>query len=170
MRLLRLKNRFLARIFTAFPVLAARWGERLRTDEGAIPWAVPQRRLAEATVALVTTGGVHLVSQPPFNMGDPEGDPSWREIPAATPRDLLTITHDYYDHRDAEADLNLILPRERLDELVAAGAVGGLFDPSIALMGHIDGRHLQTLREETGPAIARRLRQGGVDYALLVPA
>jgi D-proline reductase (dithiol) PrdB len=169
-RLVRLKNRLLARVFTAFPALAARWGERLRSDEGAIPWAVPRRRLADATVALVTTGGVHLASQSPFVMGDPDGDPSWREIPVATRRDQLIITHDYYDHRDAENDLNLVLPVERFAELVAAGAVGALFDPAIALMGHIDGRHLQTLREGTAPAIAHRLVEGGVDYALLVPA
>src|SRR5512144_3287928 len=106
----RLTNRILARIFTAFPLLAAQWGKTLRADEGAIPWTRPAKPLRETVVALVSTGGVHLVTQTPFDMSDPEGDASWREIPTDTPSASLVITHDYYDHRDAEADLNLVFP------------------------------------------------------------
>jgi L-ascorbate metabolism protein UlaG (beta-lactamase superfamily) len=35
-------------------------------------------------------------------MADPHGDPSYRIIPVGTPRSRLTITHNYYDHSDAE--------------------------------------------------------------------
>lgn len=166
----RLKNRFLARVFTAFPSLAARWGRRLDMNIADIPWTEPRKPLTEAVVALVTTGGVHLKTQQPFNMADPNGDPSFREISADTPFDLLTITHDYYDHRDAERDLNLVLPLQRLGEMVAAGAIKALHPIAYSFMGHIDGPHLQTLQEETAPAVARKLAVAKVDYALLVPA
>ncbi len=170
MSLARLKNRLLARAFTVFPSLAERWGRGLAADRGAIPWDSPRKPLREATLALVTTGGVHLKTQPPFDMTDPNGDPSFRELPVDTPQASLVITHVYYDHRDAEEDLNLIFPVERLRELVERGALGALNPLAFGLMGHIDGPHLGTLRKETAPAIARKLADAKVDYALLVPA
>lgn len=166
----RLKNLVLARIFTAFPALAARWGKSLSMHSGEVPWSEPRKPFREAMLALVTTGGVHLRSQQPFDMSDPNGDPSLREIPTDAPRELLTITHDYYDHRDAERDLNLVFPVERLNRMVEVGAMGGLHPIVYSLMGHIDGSHLETLQEESAPEIARRLAEAGVDYALLVPA
>lgn len=170
MQLERWKNKLLARVFTAFPSLAAQWGKRLEMHEGEIPWAKPEKPLREAVLALVTTGGVHLTSQPPFNMTDPKGDPTFREVPVDTPRGLLTITHDYYDHRDAEKDLNLVFPVDRLKEMVDAGALGKLHPQTYSFMGHIDGPHLRTLQEKSGPEVARKLADAKVDYALLVPA
>ena len=166
----RLKNLVLAKIFTVFPGLAARWGKGLTMDSGDIPWAAPRKPLREAVLALVTTGGVHLRSDTPFDMTDPNGDPGFREFPANSPREFLTITHDYYDHRDAELDLELVFPARSLQELVKRGALGTLHPSAFGLMGHIDGHHLETLRQRTAPEIARRLTAAGVDYALLVPA
>jgi D-proline reductase (dithiol) PrdB len=166
----RLKNQILARIFTAFPSLAARWGKGLVKHTGEVPWVEPRLALRKAVVAVVTTGGVHLKTQQPFDMSDSEGDASFREVPVDAPRDALTITHDYYDHRDAEVDLNLVLPMERLQEMKQAGVLGGLHSLAYSLMGHIDGPHLRVLQEQTGPEIARKLAKAGVDYALLVPA
>lgn len=166
----RLHNRMMARIFAVFPSFAARWGVRLAMDQGAIPWAEPAKPLRDAVVALVTTGGVHLVTQQPFDMSDPNGDPTCREIPVNTPAEQLAITHDYYDHRDAERDLELVFPVRTLRELADAGALGALHPRAYGLMGHIDGPHLAILREHTAPEIARELAAAGVDYALLVPA
>jgi D-proline reductase (dithiol) PrdB len=170
MSLLRLKNQLLAKVFTAFPRLASRWGEQLEADPEAIPWTAVRKPLREAVVAVVTTGGVHLLAQKPFDMADEEGDPSYREIPADAPRELLTITHDYYNHKDADQDLNLVLPLERLRELVEARALGGLHTRAYSFMGHIDGEHLRTLVNRTAREMARKLASTLVDYALLVPA
>jgi len=167
---LRLKNRVLARVFTAFPSLAARWGKGLAMNSGEVPWAEPRVPLREAVLALVTTGGVHLTTQPPFDMADQAGDPSFREVPVESARELLCITHDYYDHRDAAVDLNLVYPVQRLKELEEAGALGGLHRLAYSLMGHITEPHLRELQEITAVEIARRLAGAGVDYALLVPA
>ncbi|MBT1074261.1 hypothetical protein KJB29_03135 [Geobacter grbiciae] len=170
MGLSRLKNRLLARVFTAFPSLAERWGRRLAMHGGEIPWSEPRKPLREAVVALVTTGGVHLTTQEPFDMTDPNGDPTFREVPVDAPRESLTITHDYYNHRDAERDLNLVFPAERLREMVEKGALGRLHGTAYSFMGHIDGPHLLTLRKKSAPEVARRLAEAKVDYALLVPA
>lgn len=164
------KNRVPARAFTAYPGLAARWARKLEAHGGPIPWATPRKPLRGAEVAVVTTGGVHLRSQRPFDMGDPDGDPTYREIPVTSPRESLTITHDYYDHRDAEEDLGLVLPVAELRELADTGAMGALHPVAYGFMGHIQGRHLTTLVAKTAPEVARKLARAGVDYALLVPA
>lgn len=166
----RLKNQLLARVFTAFPSLAARWGKSLVQHTGEVPWVEPLLPLAKARIALVTTGGVHLASQTPFDMSDSEGDASLREVPIDTPREELRITHDYYDHRDAENDLNLVFPVQRLKELVQAGAIGSLHQVGFSIMGHIDGPHLATLQDKTAPLIAKKMAAAGVNYVLLVPA
>jgi D-proline reductase (dithiol) PrdB len=166
----RLKNQLLARVFTAFPSLAARWGKGLAKNAGEVPWVEARLPLRQAVVALVTTGGVHLTTQTPFDMTDQNGDPSFREVPVDSARESLCITHDYYDHRDAEADLNLVLPVQRLQEFQQAGALGKLHPTAYSLMGHIEGPHLRVLQEQTSSEIARRLALAGVDYALLVPA
>ena len=164
------KDRMLAKVFSRVPGLAARWARGLTADTERIPWTPVTKPLAEATLALVTTGGLHLRTQPPFDMADPDGDPSFREIPLDADPGDLTITHDYYDHTDAEKDLNLVFPAERLREAVAAGAAGRLHGVGFSFMGHIDGAHVETLRQESAPEVARRLAGAGVDYALLVPA
>ncbi|MDP9315603.1 MAG: glycine/sarcosine/betaine reductase selenoprotein B family protein [Chloroflexota bacterium] len=131
-------------------------------------WAfthVPGLRLLWAR----TTGGVHLVDQAPFDMRDPQGDPSYRIIPGGTPRERLMITHNYYDHRDAEQDLDMLFPIERLASLVDRGVLGSLAD-AYSFMGHIEGEHLATLTGQTAPEVAARLKQQRVDAVLLTPA
>ena len=166
----RLKNRLLARVFTAFPGLAERWGKRLDVASGDIPWTAPKKPLRDATVALITTGGVHLRSEPPFDMSDRDGDPICREVPSNAEPAQLVITHDYYNHKDADNDVNLVLPIERLRELVAHGALAGVHDVCFSFMGHIDGPHVKTLTENTAPRVADKIVEANIDYTLLVPS
>jgi D-proline reductase (dithiol) PrdB len=156
--------------YSHVPGLAGRWGRRfdaMRFED--VPFARPRRPLARARVALITTGGVHLDTQAPFDMADPRGDASFRAIPADTPPALLRITHDYYDHRDAERDMNILFPMGLMRELVAAGRVGSLAT-CYSFMGHIEPPHLEALLRRTAPQVAGMLKQERVDAALLTPA
>jgi D-proline reductase (dithiol) PrdB len=166
----RRRNRLFARAYRLFPRLARGWATTVPPLGGELGWAPARKPLREASLAVITTGGVHAKTQEPFDMEDPEGDPTFRALPARTPRASLTITHDYYDHRPAERDLNLVLPLERLHELEAHGALGRVHETAYSFMGHIDGRHLERLRRDTAPEVAGELARAGVDYALLVPA
>lgn len=166
----RAKNKALAKVFTAAPSLAANWAEKLDADGGVIPWSKPEVPLNQATVAVITTGGVHLKNEPAFDMADEDGDASWRAIPTDTPVEQLEITHDYYNHSDARKDLNLVLPMERLAELEEEGVIGKLHHTAFSFMGHIDGGHVESLTSETAPEVAKMLKEANVDYALLVPA
>src|SRR5919201_1738860 len=95
-------NRVAVQLYKHLPWLAARWARRHQFVEAeGTPWAPLQKPLRETVIALATTAGVHLKTQPPFNMDDPDGDPSFRVIPSHISNDELTITHKYYDHSAA---------------------------------------------------------------------
>ncbi len=164
-------NRLLVQLFKHAPRLASVWARRYRAVEAAgIPWTPVRKPLGQSTVALLTTAGVHLRSQAPFVMDDPDGDPSFRIIPVEAAKDQLVITHKYYDHTAADRDINVVLPLDRMRELQAAGRIGTLAPLAYGFMGHIDGPHLRTLLEVSAPEVARRLRQDGAEAAVLTPA
>jgi D-proline reductase (dithiol) PrdB len=88
----RLFNRLTARLLTRYPTLAEGFLRRHQPPESeGIPWTPLRKPLSECTVALVTTAGVHLKGQKPFDMSDPDGDPSFREIPGNTPLDRKSV-------------------------------------------------------------------------------
>jgi D-proline reductase (dithiol) PrdB len=126
--------------------------------------------LERSRLAIVTTAGIHHRGQQPFDMTDGNGDPSFRLLDTETIESNYTITHDYYDHADAEKDLNVVFPLARLKEMAAAGCIGPVAERHISFMGHIDGPHIRTLIHETAPAAAAYLKQGGPDAVLLTPA
>jgi D-proline reductase (dithiol) PrdB len=170
--LTRLKNRALARLITRFPALGQRFIAAYKPweSEGDIPWTKPTKPLRQARLALVTTSGIHHQNQPPFDMTDSDGDPSYRALDGEELFNDFQITHDYYDHSDARKDPNIIFPLDRLRELVSEGVLGSLAQTHYAVMGHIDGRHIVTLVEKTAQEIAGKLRAAQADLVLLTPA
>jgi len=133
------------------------------------PLARPRRPLAEARVGIVTAGGLHLRTEPPFDMGNPEGDASFRVLPTDESADAFTITHDYYDHSAADRDRNCVFPVDRLQELARAGVVGEVAPRHVGMMGHLLGVQRQRLIREAAPAIADLFRADGVDVVLATP-
>jgi D-proline reductase (dithiol) PrdB len=164
-------DRMLARFFTRYPFLVERWARKGRFVTNIdIPWATFTKDLEECRVALVTTAGVHLRWQPPFNMEDKDGDPTFREIPSWVDSEDLRITHNYYDHRDADRDINVVFPIERLRELEGDGIIRKVAFRHFSFMGHIMGQHLKALIEKTAPEVAKLFKRDGVDAVFLTPA
>jgi D-proline reductase (dithiol) PrdB len=162
--------RFVGALYSRIPTLARGWGKRFDALQFSdVPFAPMRVPLNRATLALITTGGVHLRDQQPFDMADPRGDATFRIIPANTPREQITITHDYYDHSDAEKDLNILFPLDMINRLVQVGCVGALAT-SYGFMGHIEPPHVETLIHKTAPQVAGMLKQERVDAVLLTPA
>ena len=64
----------------------------------------------------------------------------------------------------------MVLPLDRLTELEAERFVGSASPHAYAFMGHIVGRHIPTLINETAPTVAAKLREDGVNIAFLTPA
>lgn len=165
-----LGERLITKIFSRFPAVSEMWAKKFKAHKvEGIPWVPFVKELSKCKVAIVTTAGVHLKSQKPFDMEDKEGDPTFREVPGDAPREEFTITHKYYDHADADRDINIIFPIDRLSEMKEKGEIGEVAGLHYSFMGHILGRHLKTLVEETAIEVARRLKSAGVDAVLLTP-
>lgn len=171
MNISRLKNRLIAKAITRFPDLSRVFTDSYVPRESAdVPWTPVKKSLKESKVAIVTTAGIHHKDQKPFDMSDQDGDPSFREIDVRRPLSDIMITHDYYDHTDADRDINIVFPVERLREFQGEGLIGSLADIHYGFMGHIDGRHIQTLVTKTAPEVAGRLKTEAADAVLLTPA
>ena len=96
-----LGNRVAVQLFRRLPWLGEAWARRRQVVEAdSVPWTPLAKPVRDAVVALVTTAGVHRRADSPFDMDDADGDPSFRVVPAATPRAELTITHKYYELGD----------------------------------------------------------------------
>ena len=88
---------------------------------------------------------------------------SWDEGPPGNPQTYTTVV------TDAEKDLNIVFPIERLREFVSEGIIGKVADAHYTFMGHILGPHIYTLMEVSAPEVAARLKKKEVDYVLLTP-
>jgi D-proline reductase (dithiol) PrdB len=166
----RLKNRLIAKAATAFPSIGKLLSASYHpSEQQGIPWTPFEKGLGECSVSIVTTAGVHRKDQTPFDMIDQNGDPSLRVIEGAVSTDDLMITHDYYDHKDADKDINIVFPIERLREFEKARLIKSVAPVHFSFMGHIVGPYIKTLTEVTALDAAQRLKSEGVDIVLLTP-
>lgn len=164
-------NSLLAKLFTRVPPVGRVWGKLASIErETEIPWTGMRKPLRDCRVCLITTGGLHLRTDEPFNMDDPEGDPSYRVISGSARAEDLTITHNYYDHRDADRDFNILLPLDRVKELIATGHVAGMTRKHYSFMGHIDGHHVPALQQRVLPRLLADLAADEPDFVFLTPA
>ena len=122
--------------------------------------------LSEARVAFVTTAGVHLPEQPPFD-DSAAGDPTWRAFPVETPLADLTLTHGGYDTRRASADKNVVLPLDHLRAFRDEGRIGSLAPQVYSFMGYITDT--DRLLSEEAPAVAAQMLADQVDLVLMAP-
>lgn len=127
-----------------------------------IPYTPRFRELSQSTFALVTTAGVHLRDQEPFQV---DGDNSWRLIPGDVQARQLMVTHAHYDHCDADQDINCVFPIDRLHELAEEGIIGGLSDKHLGFMGYT--QNIRDLYERAAPEIAKIISRSKADAVLL---
>ena len=138
-----------------------------------IPWTPVTKPLAASKLALLTTAGVSMKGDAPFDMEmerkrPTRGDPSWRALRADATSDTIEAHHLHIDTSYIHKDLNVALPLDRARELVAAGEVGALADTHYSIMGY-QGNDASELENESAPAIARAMLAEQVDLALLAP-
>ena len=133
----------------------------------AVPFTTPEKSLAGMRIALVSSGGFHLVTDPPFDTEDPLGDPTFRELPDDLQRDQWALAHTHYDHRYVLADHNCALPTDRLHEEIAEGRVGSSSPVHLSFMGYC--LRADSLMETYAPLAAQRLLAANVDGVVLAP-
>jgi D-proline reductase (dithiol) PrdB len=137
---------------------------------GGTPLNTPlHKELSRCRVALITTAGLHLPEQKPYDDRIIGGDCSYREIPNAIETQVLALGHrsKAFDASGTESDINLVLPLDRFRELENAGEIGSLNDRHFSFMGSITKP--KRLIKETAPEVGQMLKADGVDVAFLTP-
>lgn len=125
-------------------------------------WAPVTKPLNEMVIALASAAGVHMKNDERFNLA---GDTGFRMVPdTATPADLM-VSHGGYDNSDVNRDVNCMFPIERLHELAKEGFIKGVAPYHYTFMG--GGGNQEVFTNETGPAIAAKLKEEGVDGVVM---
>ncbi len=138
-----------------------------------IPWTPFEVPLSRARVALLSTSGLSMKGDRPFDMeferrNPMRGDPSWRALRADATADDVEANHLHIDTGYVLRDLNVALPLERLRELADEGVVGSVAETHYSIMGY-QGNDTSQLEGESAPEIAESMRNEEVDLALLAP-
>lgn len=138
-----------------------------------IPWTPVTKPLAASKIALLTTAGISMKGDAPFDMEGERrrptwGDPTFRKLRADATSSTIDVNHLHIDTSFIQSDINVALPLDRLRELVAEGRVGAMADTHYSTMGY-QGADTRVLENETAPQIAASMRAEHVDLALLAP-
>ena len=141
-----------------------------RPDDPSAAAVTPLRTvLKDCRVALVTTAGLSLPDQPPFDVTIKMGDSSFRELPSTISPQVLEMNQRSwaFDKTGILRDRNLALPLDRLREMHIHGEIGKVAPRHYSFMGSIVGP--RKLMNEYAPEVGRRLSADKVDVVLLTP-
>ena len=131
-------------------------------DFGPTPF-VAGPPLNKRRVAIVTTSGMHVRGDRPFEMSAAD----YRIIPGETPDSELVMSHTSvnFDRSGFQEDVNVAFPLGRLRELAAEGVIGSVAGFHYSFMGAAPIRTLEPKARE----LAGLLKQDRVDAVLLSP-
>ena len=137
-----------------------------------IPWTPLSKSLADSTVALISSAGLALKTDRPFDQDGEKrnpwwGDPSYRILPRTAIEEDVALYHLHIHPRIAEQDLNTFFPLQLLMALEEAGAIGRSATSHYSYMGYI--LQPKELLEESTPAMIEHMKGEGVDIVILVP-
>jgi D-proline reductase (dithiol) PrdB len=137
-----------------------------------IPWTPLRKPLNECSVALISSAGMALVTDKPFDQEVERrnpwfSDPSFRVIPRDTKAEDIRVYHLHINPDFIQQDINCGLPVKRLVELEANGDIGHAAQSHYSFIGYTC--QPERLIDESVPAIISRLRAESVDVVVLVP-
>ena len=139
---------------------------------GEIPWTPLDKSIRETTFTLMTSAGISMKSDPPFDMdrekAEPTwGDPSYRQIPKTATENDIEVNHLHVNTAYIKQDLNVMLPLARFRDFEQEGFIGKLAPTCYSYYGYqMDPTVLLT---ETMPQVAEKMRQESVEAVLLTP-
>jgi D-proline reductase (dithiol) PrdB len=138
-----------------------------------IPWTPLNKPIQEATFSLMTSAGISMRTDPPFDMErekrEPSwGDPSFREIPKEATEADINVNHLHIKTDYIKEDINVILPLTRFRELENERIIGRLAPTCYSYYGFQQDPTI--LLEQSMPKVARKMKEEGVEAILLTPA
>jgi len=122
------------------------------------------RSIRDATVAIVTTAAIHPIDDDAFTWDET----SYRTLGREERAFKLGHWSPNFDRSGFTADLNVVYPIDRLEELAADGQIGAVAPHHLSFAGN-QPDDVATIRLDSGPAAARQLQDDGVDVVILTP-
>jgi len=146
---------------------------RDREFNGMIPWTPMSKPLNRTTLSLVTSAGISLRTDPPFDMEREKreviwGDRSYRSIPRGTSEKEIDVNHLHINTAYIKQDINVMLPLARMAEFEKEGVIGRLAPTAYSFYG-FQWENTEFLKEAIAP-ISRKMKLEGVGAVLLTPA
>ncbi len=140
---------------------------------GPIPWTPLSKPLNQITFAIITSAGISLKSDPPFDMEREKREPLWgdrsfRTIPKGTSEKEINVNHLHINTKYTQQDINVILPLGRLAEFEQEGIIGRLAPTAYSFYG-FQWQSTDFLAEAIAP-ISKKMKSEGVEAVLLTPA
>jgi len=141
--------------------------------KGYIPWTPMKKPLSQTTIALVTSAGISLKTDPPFDMEREKkeaiwGDRSYRAIPRGTTEKDIQVNHLHINTNHIKQDINVILPLARMAEFEKEKIIGRLAPTAYSFYG-FQWQNTDFLKEAIEP-ISKRMKSEGVEAVLMTPA
>ena len=140
---------------------------------GDIPWTPLKGPISETTFALMTSAGISMKTDPPFDVEKEKreplwGDPSSRRIPASASEKDIDVNHLHINTDYIKQDINVMLPSKRFQEFEKEGIIGRMAPTCYSYYGfQMDPTELL---ERTMPKIADQMQAENVEAVLLTPA
>jgi D-proline reductase (dithiol) PrdB len=141
--------------------------------QGHIPWTPMAKPLNQTTIALVTSAGISLKTDPPFDMEREKREPLWgdrsyREIPRGTTEKDIEVNHLHINTNYIKQDINVILPLTRMAEFEKERIIGRLASASYSFYG-FQWKSTDFLKEAIEP-ISKKMKLEGAEAVLITPA
>ena len=139
----------------------------------AIPWAAVTKPLSESRISVVSTAGLSMLGDEPFDMETEKkrpswGDPTWRRLSSDVTTDTIQAHHLHIETSHLLADLDVCFPVPLLRRLADEGVIGEVAPSHYSIMG-FQGPDLSRLRDTSCKPIADAMVAEEVDLALFVP-
>ena len=157
------------------PSLGAWIGKDIPAEpfSGNIPWKPLQKPIRKTTFALMTSAGISMKTDPPFDVEREKkeplwGDPTSRKIPTSARETDIDVNHLHINTDYIKQDINVILPLQRFREFERQGLIGRLAATSYSYYGF--QLNPKVLLEETIPGVVSSMKAEGVEATLLTPA
>lgn len=141
--------------------------------QGYIPWTPMAKPLNQTTIALVTSAGINLKTDPPFDMEREKREPFWgdrsyREIPRRATEKDVEVNHLHINTNYIKQDINVMLPLARMAEFEKEKIIGRLALTSYSFYG-FQWKSTDFLKIAIEP-ISKRMQIEGVEAVLMTPA
>ena len=157
------------------PSLGAWIGKGIPADEFTddIPWCPIEKPLSDIRFSLVTSAGINMKSDPPFDMEREKKEPLWgdpgvREIPKTATESDIDVNHLHINTDYIRQDMNVMLPITRFQEFEKEGIIGSLSPTCFSYYGfQLDPNDLLT---DTMPGVVAKMKEEQVEAVLLTPA